>query len=54
MLKAGKLPAPTRIVEDAFIGPSLGAESIDQGYMSMGLGLLLVIIFMIGYYGTPG
>lgn len=54
VLKAGKLPAPTRIVEDAFIGPSLGAESIDQGYMSMGLGLLLVIIFMIGYYGTPG
>jgi SecD/SecF fusion protein len=54
VLKAGKLPAPTRIVEDAFIGPSLGAESIDQGYMSMGLGLLLVIIFMIGYYGAPG
>ncbi|MHA8090528.1 protein translocase subunit SecDF [Aquirufa antheringensis] len=54
VLKAGKLPAPTRIVEDAFIGPSLGAESINQGYMSMGLGLLLVIVFMIGYYGTPG
>ncbi|MHA8065860.1 protein translocase subunit SecDF [Aquirufa sp. ROCK2-A2] len=54
VLKAGKLPAPTRIVEDAFIGPSLGNESINQGYMSMGLGLLLVIIFMIGYYGSPG
>ncbi|MHA8051129.1 protein translocase subunit SecDF [Aquirufa sp. ROCK-SH2] len=54
VLKAGKLPAPTRIVEDAFIGPSLGNESINQGYMSMGLGLLLVIIFMIGYYGAPG
>ena len=54
VLKAGKLPAPTRIVEDAFIGPSLGAEAIDQGYMSMALGLLLVIVFMIGYYGTPG
>ena len=54
VLKAGKLPAPTRIVEDAFIGPSLGAESINQGYMSMALGLLLVIVFMIGYYGTPG
>ena len=48
------MPAPTRIVEDAFIGPSLGAESINQGYMSMALGLLLVIVFMIGYYGTPG
>jgi len=54
VLKAGKLPAPTRIVEDAFIGPSLGVESINQGYMSMLLGLLLVIIFMIGYYGNPG
>jgi SecD/SecF fusion protein len=54
VLKAGKLPAPTRIVEDAFIGPSLGAEAINQGYFSMALGLLLVIIFMIGYYGNPG
>jgi SecD/SecF fusion protein len=53
-LKAGKLPAPTRIVEDAFVGPSLGAEAINQGYMSMLLGLLLVIVFMVGYYGTPG
>jgi SecD/SecF fusion protein len=54
VLKAGKLPAPTRIVEDAFIGPSLGQEAINQGYTSMGIGLLLVIIFMIGYYGSPG
>ncbi len=54
VLKAGKLPAPTRIVEDAFIGPSLGQESINQGYISMGIGLLLVIVFMIGYYGNPG
>ena len=54
VLKAGKLPAPTRIVEDAFVGPSLGAEAINQGYMSMLLGLLLVIVFMVGYYGSPG
>lgn len=54
VLKAGKLPAPTRIVEDAFIGPSLGAEAINQGYFSMALGLLLVVVFMIGYYGNPG
>ena len=53
-MKAGKLPAPTRIVEDAFIGPSLGQEAINQGYVSMGIGLLLVIVFMIGYYGNPG
>lgn len=54
VLKAGKLPAPTRIVEDAFIGPSLGAESINQGLMSMLLGLALVIVFMVGYYGKAG
>lgn len=54
VLKAGKLPAPTRIVEDAFIGPSLGTEAINQGYFSMALGLLLVVVFMIGYYGSPG
>lgn len=54
VIKSGKLSAPTRIVEDAFIGPSLGAEAINQGYFSMALGLLLVVIFMIGYYGSPG
>ncbi len=54
VLKLGKLPAPTRIVEDAFIGPSLGQEAINQGYVSMGIGLLLVIVFMIGYYGNSG
>ncbi|MFM1913122.1 MAG: hypothetical protein RIR51_960 [Bacteroidota bacterium] len=54
VLKAGKLPAPTRIVEDAFIGPSLGAESINQGLISMLIGLALVIVFMVGYYGKSG
>jgi SecD/SecF fusion protein len=54
VLKAGKLPAPTRIVEDAFVGPSLGKEAINQGYWSMGAGLILVIIFMMLYYGNPG
>lgn len=54
VLKAGKLPAPTRIVEEAFVGPSLGAEAIQQGYWSMGAGLLLVVLFMIAYYGSPG
>lgn len=54
VLKAGKLPAPTRIVEDAYVGPSLGKAAINQGYMSMALGLALVILFMILYYGRPG
>lgn len=54
VLKAGKLPAPTRIVEEAYVGPSLGKEAINQGYTSMLLGLLLVISFMVMYYGRPG
>ncbi|MFN8354629.1 MAG: protein translocase subunit SecDF [Spirosomataceae bacterium] len=54
VLKAGKLPAPTRIVEEAFVGPSLGQEAISQGYWSMGGGLALVVLFMILYYGAPG
>ncbi|MDX2196713.1 MAG: protein translocase subunit SecDF [Cytophagales bacterium] len=54
ILKAGKLPAPTRIVEEAIIGPSLGAEAISQGYLSTLIGLVAVIIFMILYYNTGG
>ncbi len=54
VLKAGKLPAPTRIVEEAYVGPSLGKEAINQGYLSMAFGLGLVVLFMILYYGNPG
>jgi len=54
VIKSGKLSAPTRIVEDAFVGPSLGQEAINQGYLSMLIGLILVIVFMVAYYGKPG
>ncbi|MFN0048917.1 MAG: protein translocase subunit SecDF [Cytophagales bacterium] len=54
ILKAGKLPAPTRIVEEAIVGPSLGAESISQGYLSTMIGLIAVIVFMVFYYSTGG
>jgi SecD/SecF fusion protein len=54
ILKAGKLPAPTRIVEEAIVGPSLGAESISQGLNSTLIGLVAVIAFMIFYYSTGG
>jgi SecD/SecF fusion protein len=54
VLKAGKLPAPTRIVEEAYVGPSLGKEAINQGYLSMAFGVALVVLFMILYYGNPG
>jgi SecD/SecF fusion protein len=54
ILKAGKLPAPARIVEEAIVGPSLGAEAIRSGVISMVAGLMLVVMFMIAYYGSGG
>jgi SecD/SecF fusion protein len=53
-LKAGKMPAPTRIVEEAVVGPSLGQEAINQGLISMLSGLALVALFMVMYYSTGG
>jgi SecD/SecF fusion protein len=53
-LKAGKMPAPTRIVEEAVVGPSLGQEAINQGLISMLAGLALVALFMVMYYSTGG
>lgn len=54
ILKAGKLPAPTRIVEEAVVGPSLGQEAIQQGLISVLVGFLLVVIFMAVYYASSG
>ncbi|GAA4005803.1 protein translocase subunit SecDF [Hymenobacter fastidiosus] len=54
VLKAGKLPAPTRIVEEAVVGPSLGQEAIDQGLYSSIAGLVIIMIFMAVYYGKAG
>ncbi|MGI4875482.1 MAG: protein translocase subunit SecDF [Janthinobacterium lividum] len=54
VLKAGKLPAPTRIVEEAVVGPSLGKEAISQGLYSSLAGLLIIMAFMAVYYGRAG
>lgn len=54
ILKAGKLPAPTRIVEEAVVGPSLGDAAQKQGIYSILIGLGLVVIFMIVYYAKAG
>ncbi len=54
VLKAGKLPAPTRIVEEAVVGPSLGKEAINQGLYSSLAGLLIIMAFMTLYYGRAG
>jgi preprotein translocase subunit SecD len=50
LLRAGALAAPIRIVEERTIGPSLGQDNIDQGTLSVVLGMALVIAFMVLYY----
>ncbi|MCG8309937.1 MAG: protein translocase subunit SecDF [Cytophagales bacterium] len=54
VLKAGALPARTRIVEEAVIGPTLGKEAQGQGVMSIVTGLMIVVVFMVVYYSKGG
>ncbi|MCW3804979.1 protein translocase subunit SecDF [Plebeiibacterium marinum] len=51
ILKSGKLPAPARIVEDTVVGPSLGQEAVDSGLSSFMWAFLVVLVYMIFYYG---
>ena len=54
-LNSGKMPAPTRIVQEEVVGPSLGAQSIKQGIMSFCIAFLLLMVYMIMLYGfIPG
>ncbi len=54
ILKSGKLPAPTRIVEEAVVGPTLGAEAISSGLWSMIIATVVILIFMVVYYNNSG
>lgn len=54
LLKAGKLPAPARIIEEAVVGPSLGQEAIQNGLLSFVVALLIVLLYMIFYYNNAG
>jgi SecD/SecF fusion protein len=54
VLKAGALPAPVDIIEERTVGPSLGQDSISQGFNSTIIGFLLVAVFMIVYYRKAG
>ena len=54
VLKAGKLPASADIIQSEVVGPSLGQEAIDAGINSSLLGLLIVSLWMIVYYGRAG
>ena len=54
-LNSGKMPAPTRIVQEEVVGPSLGAQSIKQGIISFIVAFVLLMIYMIMLYGLiPG
>ncbi|MEO5581339.1 MAG: protein translocase subunit SecD, partial [Saprospiraceae bacterium] len=54
ILQVGKLPARTRIIQESLIGPSLGKENINKSLWSMGIGFLLVLLFMVLYYNKGG
>ena len=54
ILKAGKLPAAAKIVEEAVVGPSLGREAVNAGMNSFILAFILVLAYMIVYYNRAG
>jgi len=54
VLKAGALPAPTSIIEQRSIGPSLGEDSIRAGLTSILISFILIVLFMIVYYHSAG
>ncbi|MGD2054356.1 MAG: protein translocase subunit SecD [Gammaproteobacteria bacterium] len=54
LLRAGSLRAPVEIVEERTIGPSLGKDNIEQGFQSVVIGFVLVLIFMALYYKSFG
>ena len=54
VLRAGALPVPVTIAEERTVGASLGADSISKGTLSMGIGLLLVVLFIVLFYKMSG
>ncbi len=54
LLRAGSLTAPVTIVEERTIGPTLGAENIENGFAALGLGLGITLLFMACWYRRLG
>jgi SecD/SecF fusion protein len=54
ILQVGKLPARTKIIQESLIGPSLGKENIRKSLWAMAIGFLIVLAFMVYYYGRGG
>ncbi|MDR2906780.1 MAG: protein translocase subunit SecDF [Bacteroidales bacterium] len=54
ILKAGKLPAPAQIVQEAVVGPSLGQQAINSGMMSFLIAFIMVLAYMLFFYNKAG
>jgi SecD/SecF fusion protein len=54
VLRAGKLPARAEIIQSEIVGPSLGQEAIDSGLMSFIIAMIIVLVWMVFYYGKAG
>lgn len=54
VLRAGALPAPLKITSQFVVGPTLGADSVKRSFEAVGLGFLLVTVFMVVYYRRSG
>lgn len=54
VLRAGKLPASAEIIQSEIVGPSLGQEAIDSGFMSFLIAMAVVLLWMVFYYGKAG
>ncbi|HZH73058.1 MAG TPA: protein translocase subunit SecDF, partial [Mariniphaga sp.] len=50
ILKSGKMPAPARIIQEEVVGPSLGQEAINSGFMSFFIAFLVVLAYMLFFY----
>ncbi|MBP6610771.1 MAG: protein translocase subunit SecD, partial [Paludibacter sp.] len=54
-LNSGKMPAPARIVQEDVVGPTLGQEAVNNGFISFIVAFILVLLYMVLYYGkVPG
>ena len=54
ILKAGKMPAPAKIVQDQEVGPTIGKDAIHGGMMAFGLSFIVIFLLMLVYYNTSG
>jgi len=54
VLGAGKLPAGAKVVQATQVGPSLGEESINAGVISFAIAFLIIIVYIVFYYGGAG